>query len=602
MIKAIQVKQLPNFLKSVGIAFAAAILGLTLNASSLLATKEYTEFSTRGKSTVSITPEGKENTQTSALEYDYITEYSYGITESFNLLVPRFKGGSNAETLDQDSETFKELLDMGASRSQAKSFVENAPLYWGDQPFVAAPAYIGAGVIFLFVLALFLIKSRFKQWIVAGALLALLLSWGDNFSVLTRFFIDYVPLYDKFRAVSSIQVLIELCVPLMAFVGLAYFFSAKPSEKEKQKALKWSVISIGGLLMVFYLFSGSFSFSGANDAYFSQQYGAKFVRALKEDRQAVFNADIIRSLIICLLVATGLWFGLKQKLKQNIAIVIIGIICVFDLVFINTNYVNEDDFVSKVQMKKPFTASPADLEILKDDTHFRVIDLSNNPLNSAQASYFHKSIGGYHAAKPQRIQDLFEFHIFQGNREVLNMLNVKYFISENQGEVIAQPNPDYNGNAWFVDSIKVLEDNNAEILALNDINTKQTATLAESSTSTPPQKVTFTTDSTSTINLLSYKMNQLEYKSSNPYDGFAVFSEVYYPHGWNAYIDGELVEHQQVNYILRGLDIPAGEHVIMFKFEPEVVKTGGYISIAGHLILVLLLVFGGWKFYNSSKD
>lgn len=602
LIKALQLKELPKFFKGVGFAFAAAFLGLSLNASSLLATKEYTEVSTRGQSTVSITPEGKENTQTSALAYDYITEYSYGIAESFNLLVPRFYGGSNAEKLDEASETFAELLEMGASRSQARSFVENAPLYWGDQPYVAAPAYIGAGVLFLFVLGLFLIRSRFKQWIVAGSVLALLLSWGDNFEILTRFFIDYVPLYDKFRAVTSIQVLIELCVPLMAFVGLAHFFSSKISEKEKLKALKWSLISVGGVLVTFFLFSGMFSFSGANDGYFSQQYGAKFVRALKEDRKAVFNADVLRSLVICLVVAVGLWLGLKQKLKQNLAILIVGVICVFDLVFIDTNYVNEDDFVSKVQMKKPFTASPADLEILKDDTHFRVIDLANNPMNSAQASYFHKSLGGYHAAKPQRIQDLFEFHVFQGNKEVLNMMNVKYLITENQGEFLAQPNPEHNGNAWFIDSLKVVEDNNAEILALNDINTKTTATIVKNSDAIPLEKQIFTTDSTSTINLLSYKMNELEYKSANPYDGFAVFSEVYYPHGWNAYIDGELVEHYQVDYTLRGLEIPAGEHIILFKFEPKVVKTGGYISLAGHLIFAILLIFGGWKFYNSSKD
>jgi len=602
LIKAIQNKQLPGFLKGVGFAFVAALLGLTLNASSLLATKEYTEFSTRGKSTVSIDPNGEEKQETSALDYDYITEYSYGIGESFNLLIPRFYGGSNTEQLDEESETFAELLEMGASRSQAKQFIENAPLYWGDQPYVAAPAYIGAGVLFLFVIALFLVRSRFRHWIVAGSLLALFLSWGDNFEILTRFFIDYIPLYDKFRAVTSIQVLIELCVPLMAFVGLMSFFSSKTSDNEKLRALKWSIISVGGLLVAFFLFSGSFSFSGGNDAFFSEQYGARFVRALKEDRKAVFNADVLRSLIICLLVATGLWLGLKQKINRNLAIVIVGLICVFDLVFIDAKYVNEDDFVSKVQMKKPFTASEADLEILKDDTHYRVIDLYNRPLNSAQASYFHKSLGGYHAAKPQRIQDLFDFHIYKGNKEVLNMLNVKYFIAENQGEAVAQINPDHNGNAWFVDSLKILENTNQEILALNEIDTKRAATLVEESTASPRQKLTFITDSTSSIHLLSYKMNELEYKSSNPYDGFAVFSEVYYPHGWNAYIDDKPVDHYQVNYTLRGLDVPAGEHIILFSFEPEVVKTGGYISIAGHLILVVLLVFGGWRFLTSSKE
>ena len=601
LVKAIQLKQLPKFMKGVGLAFAAAILGLSLNASSLLATKEYSDYSTRGKSTVSINPDGQEKLQTSALEYDYITEYSYGILESFNLLVPRFKGGSNAENIGQKSEAYAELVDMGASRSQAKSFVENAPLYWGDQPYVAAPAYVGASVLFLFVIALFLIRSNFRKWIVAGSILALLLSWGDNFSILTKFFINYIPLYDKFRAVSSIQVIIELCVPLFAFVGLGYFFSSKLSISEKTKALKWSVLSIGGLLLLFLVLGSAFNFSAGSDAYFSEQYGAKFIRALKEDRKAVFRADVIRSLVICLFVASVLWFALNKKLKQNLAIVSIGVICVFDLVLINTNYVNEDDFVSKIQMKRPFTASAADQEILKDKSHFRVVDFSNNPINSAQASYFHKSLGGYHAAKPQRIQDLYNFHIFKGNREVLNMLNAKYFILEEQGEFFAQPNPDHNGNAWFVDSLRVVADNNEEILALNDINTKTTATIIQQQSSLIG-KTSFQKDSTSAIELVSYKMNELEYKSSNPNLGFAVFSEIYYPLGWNAYIDEKRVPHYQVDYSLRGLEVPAGDHVIRFKFEPKVVKTGGYVSIAGHLILIVLLLLGGWKFYNSLKE
>ncbi len=536
LIKAIQQKHLAAYFKGVGVAILATVMGLSLNTTNLMATKEYSELSTRGKSTVSINPDGKEKVGNSALEYDYITEYSYGITETFNLLVPRFKGGSNREKLDKNSETYAELISMGANPSQAKSFVENAPLYWGDQPFVAAPAYIGAGVIFLFVIALFLVKSRFKQWIIAGSILALLLSWGDNFSFLTKLFIDYVPLYDKFRAVSSIQVIIELCIPLFAFVGLTYFFTNKTSYERKFHALKWSLISVGGLLLLFMILGNGFSFSGGSDAYFSQQYGARFVRALKEDRKGVFMADVIRSLGICLVVAVVLWLSLKQKLKQNIAILIVGAICVLDLVLINTNYVNEDDFVNKRQMTKPFVANSADNEILRDKSHFRVIDFSANPFNSSRASYFHKSLGGYHAAKPQRIQDLFDFHISQGNREVLNMLNTKYFILENQGEIMAQPNPAHNGNAWFVDSLKVVENDNQDILAFNEINTKTTATLKQDSDSRQNNTFNFTKDSTAFIKLESYKMNELVYKSSNSNDGFAVFSEVYYPHGWNAYI------------------------------------------------------------------
>ncbi len=600
LIKALKNKALPKFAKAVGIAFGAAILGLSLNATNLLATQEYTQYSTRGENTVSISANGQSKSEQSALEYDYITEYSYGIVETFNWIMPRFMGGSNSESLSTDSETYEELLSMGASPAQAKGFLENAPLYWGNQPFVAAPAYIGAGVLALFILALFLIRSKFKTWIVAGSILALVLSWGDNFSVLTKLFINYVPLYDKFRAVSSIQVLIELCVPLMAFVGLAFFLSDKTSREAKQKALKMSGIITGGLLVVFMIFKNVlFDFSGSSDSYFMQQYGAGFMRALKLDRQAVFMADAWRSLFIVAIVLGILWLWLQQKLKMQWATLIVGVICVLDLVLVDQRYVNEEDFVSKIQMKKPFQANSADQEILKDKSHFRVLDLSESPFNSARASYFHKSLGGYHAAKPQRIQDIFDFHIAKGNREVLNMFNVKYNIVQNQGEVMAQPNPEANGNVWFVDSLKVVKDDNAAILALNDIDTKTTAIIKQKFASEIEQQQ-LQIDSLTTIELTDYKMNHLVYESQNEHKGFAVFSEMYYPEGWQAYIDGKPVNHVQVDYTLRGLTVPKGKHKIEFKFEPEVIITGSRVSLAGHVLFLILLLFGAFKYFKHT--
>ena len=601
LIEAIKNKTLIKFSKAVGLAFAAAILGLSLNATNLLATQEYTQYSTRGQSTVTINPNGQPKSEQSALEYDYITEYSYGIVETLNLFIPRIKGGSNSEQLSTDSETYNELLKIGASPVQAKGFIENTPLYWGDQPFVAAPAYIGAGVIALFILALFLISSRFKIWIVAGSIMALLLSWGDNFSILTKLFIDYVPLYDKFRAVTSIQVLIELCVPLMAFVGLTYFLSDKVSKDQKFKALKMTAIISGGLLVFLMFFKNTlFYFSGDSDPYFMQQFGANFVRALKEDRKAVLMADAWRSLIIVILILGFLWLWLQQKLKRQWAVLAIGLICVLDLALVDNRYVNESDFVSKVQMKKPFQAHVADKEILKDKSHYRVLDLAGSPFNSARTSYFHKSLGGYHAAKPQRIQDIFDFHIAQGNREVLNMFNVKYNIIENQGEIMAQPNPNANGNAWFVDSLKVVENDNEAILVLNNINTKQSAVATKEYAETL-ENLQFQKDSLSNIELTDYKMNHLTYKSQSQHPSFAVFSEVYYPKGWQAYIDGEAVKHIQVDYTLRGLSIPSGEHKIEFKFEPQVIKTGSRISLAGHVLFILILGFGLYQYLKKSS-
>lgn len=602
LIEAFKNKTFNQFSKGVGVAVVAAVLGLTLNATNVLATQEYAKFSTRGEPTVRIKTNGQPKSEQSSLEYDYITEYSYGIAETLNLFIPRFMGGSNSETLSKDSETYDELLKIGASPVQAKGFVESAPLYWGDQPFVAAPAYVGAGVLILFILALYLIRSRFKSWIIAGSILALVLSWGDNFSILTKLFIDYVPLYDKFRAVTSIQVLIELCVPLMAFVGLSYFFSTKVEQSKKKKALMMSGAIGGGLIILLMLFKNTlFNFSGASDPYFMDQFGAGFVRALKEDRKAVFMDDAWRSLVIVALVLGVLWLWLNQKLKMTWATIIVGLICVLDLALVDSRYVNEDDFVSKVEMKKPFQPNSADQEIIKDDEHFRVLDLSANPFNSARASYFHKSLGGYHAAKPQRIQDLFDFHIAQGNREVLNMFNVKYNIIENQGQLMAQSNPDANGNAWFVDSLKVVEDDNFAILALNDVDTKKTAIIKSEFVESLNQRE-IQSDSTASIELTDYKLNHLVYKSQSISPAFAVFSEVYYSKGWQACIDNEPVEHVQVNYTLRGLQIPKGDHKIEFIFEPSVIKTGSRISLAGHIIFVLIIGFGIFKYLKSSKS
>ena len=604
LIDAIKNNNLNKFVKAVGVAIIAALLGLSLNAPNILATKQYTQFSTRGDATVTITPEGKPKPDNTALDYDYITQYSYGILESLNVLVPRLMGGANTEKLDRDSETYKELVDMGAKPLDAKRFVENAPLYWGNQPFVAAPAYIGAGVLFLFVVSLFLLKSKFKKWIISICLLALVLSWGDNFAFITKLFIDYVPLYDKFRAVSSIQVVLELCIPLAAIIGLSRFFSKNTSKEEKLKALKWGLISVGGLLVALLIVGNAFSFSGGNDSFYIQQYGARFVRALKEDRKAIFFSDVLRSLFICAAVGLPLWLYLRNKLKQHLAIIIIGVVCLGDLLFININYVNENNFVPKIEMKRPFALTEVDKEIKKDTSHYRVLDLADDAFNSSRASFYHKSIGGYFAAKPQRIQDLISFHISRINYEVLNMMNIKYFILENEGNVITQVNPEANGNAWFINKIKVVKDDNEAIMALNDINTKTTAIFNSSFDKTEFSQLTdfeFKKDSTAFIDLVSYKMNELVYESSNPNEGFAVFSEVYYPYGWNAYIDDEPVDHYLVNYTLRGLNIPKGEHIIKFKFEPEVIKTGSYISLAGHVVFVIILLLGGLKLYKESK-
>ena len=585
-------KQIKQYFVAIAVMMVAVLIAIGTNATNILATKEYADFSTRGDTGLTITPSGEQQENTNGLSYDYITEYSYGVAETFNLFIPRFMGGSSAEKLGKDSELYNELLKMGASPQQAISFADSAPTYWGNQTFIGAPAYIGAVVIFLFVLALFLVKGRFKWWIVGGSILALLLSWGDNFAPLTKFFINNVPLYNKFRAVSSIQVILELCLPLMAVYGLSKFFSNKRTQEEKEYALKWATIITGGLAVLFLVAkSVFFDFVGNQDRQYLQQLGQSFVRALKEDRKAIFNADTIRSLIFVALAAGLIWAYLKNKVNKGLAIGGLALLIVIDLVGVDRRYVNNEDFVQERQMKKPFQANAADQEILKDHGHYRVLDFSGSPLNSARASYFHNSLGGYHAAKPGRIQELFDFYIYDGNQQVLNMLNTKYIILSNQGEVMAQPNPQANGNAWFVNEVKFVGNANEEILALDSLNTKQTAIVNKKFSAEIPQQK-FTTDSTAQIQLKSYQPNELIYSYSTHEDRLAVFSEIYYPHGWKATVDGKEISILQADYVLRAAMLPAGNHEIKFTFEPEIIQTGSTITLASGALLAILLIGG----------
>ncbi|MBZ9788101.1 YfhO family protein [Psychroflexus sp. CAK57W] len=598
-VHAYKAKTLKPYLRASLSFIPAIVLAVLLNITNLLATQEYAAYSTRGDTGLTIEPDGTEKVK-SGLDYDYITEYSYGVLETFNLFIPRFMGGSSSESLGKDSEVYKEIIQMGASPVQALEFSKNLPTYWGDQTFIGAPAYIGASVIFLFVLALFLTKGRTKWWLVAGSILALLLSWGDNFSLLTKFFVDYIPFYDKFRAVSSIQVIIEFCLPILGILGISKLVDSEISSQEKWNALKKTTIILGGLSVLFLLLkSALFDFSSSNDAMFLKQYGAKFVRALKEDRKSMFVADTTRSLIFVLLIAGAVYLYLKDKVKKPVFIGLIGVFILIDLIGVNTRYVNEDDFVAASVMERPFQANQADLEIQEDNSHFRVYDLTSNPLNSARASYFHKSIGGYHAAKPGRIQELFDFYIYEGKQSILNMLNVKYFIFDNEGQPVAQENPDHLGNAWFVNELISVENANAAILALDTLNPNTTAVVENNQFDLSDQ--TYDVNFSDHIELKSYKENKLVYSYEAESESLALFSELYYPKGWKVTIDGEDATHFRANYVLRAMELPAGSHQVTFSFQPDVVSYGGKITLASFIIL-LLIILGGLGYTIKRKQ
>ncbi|MDI6049947.1 YfhO family protein [Flavobacterium sp. XS2P24] len=580
-------KEYKSLLYSFGILVAAGILAIGANATNLLATSEYADFSIRGKSELTFNPNGSKNETTSSMSKDYITEYSYGVMESFNLIAPRLFGGSNNEAVGKDSNMYEFMIGQGVPEDQATDFVSGMPTYWGDQPIVAAPAYIGIVVFFLAILALFIDKRKIKYVFLSGSIVALVLSWGKNFPVLTDFFIDYVPMYDKFRAVSSIQVVLELCFPVLAIMGLQSFF--KLDKKLQWKALYETTILGLGIILILFLSKSMFSFSGGNDAYFQESYGPEFVNALKLDRMSLYSADLLRSGFFIVLTAGVLWLFIKDRFAQNTAIIIVGLLMVSDLFFVDKKYVSGKDFVSGSQVEVPFQESPSDAEILKDTANYRVFEVGD--IMGARASYFHKSIGGYSAVRPRRMQQLIDYQISKNNIEVLNMLNVKYVIQKDkEGKEFPVSNPAVNGNAWFVSQVKLVNSADEELKALDSLDSKNVAVV--NSKDFEIKNTAFAKDSSTTIILENYKPNYLKYVSNNSKEGLAVFSEMYYGKGWNAYIDGKSADHIRVDYVLRGLIIPKGDHKVEFKFEPQVIKTGSTITLISSIGMLLLLAGG----------
>ena len=599
-ITIIKNKEFKDLGKIISVFAVAAILAIGANATNLMATSEYAKFSTRDKSELTVHSDGSPKTDSNAMTYDYITEYSYGIAESLNLIAPGLFGGSNNENLGVESETFQNFVSQGYPADQVKSFVEHAPAYWGNQPIVAAPAYIGVVVFFLFVMAFFVEKRSIKYLFLAGAIFSLVLSWGKNFNIITDFFINYVPFYNKFRAVSSIQVLLELCVPALAIIGLYQFF--KQDEKSKWNALWKSGAITFGILIGLFLIKGLFNFSSANDAMYAKAYGEEFIRTLKLDREALYTSDLLRSMLFVGLTFAVLYLFVKNKMKETTTIIIVGVLMVFDLFMVDKRYVsnNPNQFKSARQVDIPFEATEADERILADTTHFRVFEIEAG-MNSARTSYFHKSIGGYHAAKPRRMQQLFDHQIAKNNVRVLNMLNVKYVIqSDENGEKIPLANPAANGNAWFVEKVKFVKSADEEMKALDSLDNKNEVVIANKFKSLVSIPLNYTKDSLASIQLVSYKPNHLKYVSNNTSAGFAVFSEMYYKNGWVATVDGNEAKIFQVNYVLRGLEIPAGKHTIEFKFEPQVVKTGSTIALISSIAMLLLIGVGVY-FENKKK-
>lgn len=664
-IHDLKAKELPSFFKASALVVVACLLAVGLNASRLLSTYEYSKETTRGKSEMTLL-----KTNTDGLDHDYITQWSYGKLETLNLFIPNLMGGASNGSQEDLKNYYGKLQETANAigddefNQQVFQAVASQPrsTYWGEQPGTSGPAYQGAVVIFLFILGLVLVRgkyAKYKWWLLSATILSVLLAWGKNFQFLTDLFVSYFPMYDKFRAVSSILVMAELTMPLLAIITLYYFIQSEESEAYKQKTL----LTVGGatvvILAILYVgASAIFPFQSSNDAYFTQQFVAaigksnpnaigfwesmlkQFDEALIADRVAMFRGDTIRTLLF--VVATiGLLFAYNKTYIKNSTIVVlaIGALALIDGFTVNKRYFNDDNFVSSYIVDNPFPTelsvrleseanannnvaqiaykvpmNKALSELAKQDpSHFRVYNTTQSTFNEAGTSFFVNSIGGYHAAKLGKYQDLIDIYFSgdprlkqygitdeSGMINVLNMLNTKYIVHGDMQEPKIQMNPTAFGNAWFVGGVKAVNNANEEILALNNTFLEEQAILRKEVADQLPK--TIAQDSTATIQLTSYTPTKMVYKANSKTDQIAVFSEIYYPHGWKATIDGKETDIIKANYILRALPVNKGSHEIVFTYEPQVISTGNTIAMASNVLLVLVIAGGVFLGYKKCKE
>ena len=609
-VQAFRENTLAFYLKRTGVLIVAGLLGVCINLSNLYHTYEYSKESMRGKS--ELVKENSANQTDSGLERDYITQWSYGIGETFSLLVPNVKGGASVPLAANEKAMEKANPMYGSIYSQLGQ-------YWGEQPGTSGPVYVGAFVVFLFILGLFIVKGPMKWALLAATVLSILLSWGKNFMGFTDFFIDYVPMYNKFRAVSSILVIAEFTIPLLAMLALKEVVSTPTIIKDRKKDFLISFGLTGGLALLFAIFPRVFfpSYVSTMEMNALQSIPADqlmpLLANLEEMRMSLFTSDALRSFFIILIgVNLILAYGMG-KLKQNVLIGAFAVLCLVDMWDVNKRYLYDEQFVEKEVQTQGFQQTETDKFILEDEAlDYRVLNLASNTFNENNTAYWHKSVGGYHAAKLRRYQEMIEEHIsgeMQGLYKavadaggemeklnpaefpVLNMLNTRYFIFPLQGgQTVPLDNPFALGNAWFVDEVQYVDDANEEIEAIHGFNPLQTA-VVDKKFETLVKAVP--SDSTATIELVSYEPNYLKYEVNSDKGGTVVFSEIYYP-GWQSSIDGEEAPHGRANYILRAMNVPAGKHVVEFKFDPDslhVTETIAFIALGLLALMVIVVIF-----------
>ncbi|MBT3934379.1 MAG: YfhO family protein [Bacteroidetes bacterium] len=604
-IDVVKKKGYLDFVKSMSALAVALVLAVGINITALWTTNEYTKYTMRGGSEITA-----KQVDGGGLEKDYALRWSYGVKESFTLLIPYFSGGASGEELGPESSL--------AKAGVPKKSLQAVPTYWGSMTSTSGPIYIGAIMLFLFVMGMFIVKHRYKWWLFATAVLALMLAWGSNFMFLTDLFFNNFPLYNKFRVPMTLLLIVGLAVPILSSLAVKEFLNKESNKDDLLKALKYSFYGVGGITLLIALFGGNiFDFTSVNDTRFEE--GGWPMDLIREDRARLMRMDAFRSFVLITIAAGTLFAYLKNKIKLNVVFAILGIAILFDFWGVDKRYFNKDDFHRKSRNQKEFVAmTAADQAVLQDsDPHYRVMDLTTDPWNSATKAYYHKLVGGYHGAKMARYQDMIEYHLSPelqaliaelqkgGNvpfekTPCLNMLNTKYYIAGDQANGVIQ-NPNNFGNAWFIQDVKMVANADEEINMLRNVDLKSVAVVDEVFKN-QVKDFTKNSDDKASIDLVSYAPNKISYKTSATSEQIAVFSEVYYDKGWNAYLDKKLVPHFRANYILRAMNIPAGEHEIEFKFEPKSYIAGEKISLASSVLMGILILFTIYTYMKPTDE
>lgn len=617
LVEAIRKSELKNWFIATGILGLTVAFALMTNSSSLLQTIEYSKYSSRGGGSELTNKE-----KTTGLDKDYAFSWSNGVGESFTFLVPSLYGGSTDENIGENSHLGKKLSEYNQPADVVENMTSHANLYWGPQPMLSGSIYFGAVICLLTVLSLFVIKSNMKWWIAGAALLTICFGMGKNFSTLNYFMFDHFPYFSKFRSPNMATSVASVIFPFLAIWALKDIYDEKISKEELLKKVKLSLAITGGLcLLILIATQVGMDYKGQNDDRMSQQYGQagpEIVKAIRADRQSQATSDAARSLVFVLLAGGVLWAYGKEKASKMQMVAALGVLIVIDMLPVAHRYLNADKFLDTDEyMSQNFSPSPADAQILQDkDSYYRVFDLSTDPFNDSKPSYFHKTLGGYSAAKIQIYQDLIENQLGKLNTAVLDMLNTKYLIVPQKGGAPGvQRNPGALGNAWFVSDIKWVKSADEEMLALNapslqnvmdstagNFNPARTAILRDTF-KTVLGNAAIGKDSAAYIKLIpdGYSPKKLQFESNNTQEGLAIFSDVYFPIGWDATIDGKGAPILKADYVLRALKVPAGKHSIVFEYHSKAFETGKKLSLLGSILLTLIVVGGVYFGFVANK-